>query len=95
VVSNYVRDDDDRAQTLREVIALRDKRIDELEAECNQFSETWDKQQAEIRRLNAVLDRLGDEKKMVRIRSNDPIGTAVQDYHARIEYARTRGDSDE
>jgi hypothetical protein len=31
-VSNYVRDDDDRAQTLREVIALRDKRIDELEA---------------------------------------------------------------
>jgi len=36
-----------------------------------------------------ALVRLGDEKKMVRIRSSDPIGTKMDDYHARIEYAQT------
>jgi phage shock protein A len=37
-----------------------EKKVESLQAECNQFSETWDKQQASIKSLQADVARYRD-----------------------------------
>ena len=64
-------------------------RVAELEKECNQFSSTWDIQQAEIKQLKGMLDRLGSNEAFDVARSfNHP---QDDELIARMEYARTRG----